>query len=95
MDLMAFSYFLTCSHDGPHKQKDKLFENDGCYQGKERSDACSEVQSALQVPSRTELIRWQVSALLQDVSIIKNKLHQLVFSLHLIDLFFNILDENS
>lgn len=57
MDLMAFSYFLTCSHDGPHKQKDKLFENDGCYQGKERSDACSEVQSALQVPTRTELIR--------------------------------------
>lgn len=95
MDLMAFSYFLTCSHDGPHKQKDKLFENDGCYQGKERRDACSEVQSALQVPTHTELIRWQVSALLQDVSIIKNKLHQLVFSLHLIDFFFNILDENS
>ena len=87
MDLMAFSYFLTCSHDGPHKQKDKLFENDGCYQGKERRDACSEVQSALQVPTGTELIRWQVSALLQDVSIIKNKLHQLVFSLHLIDFF--------
>ena len=57
MDLMAFSYFLTSSHDGPHKQKDKLFENDGCYQGKERRDACSEVQSALQVPTRTELIR--------------------------------------
>ena len=50
MDLMAFSHFLTCSHDGPHKQN-------GCYQGKERRDSCSEVQSALQVQTRTELIR--------------------------------------
>ena len=57
MDLMAFSHFLTCSHDGPHKQKDKLFENNGCYYGKERRDVCSGVQSALQVPTRTELIR--------------------------------------